>query len=221
MNDYFAGKGDKKERKYQCFVCGRAYETFEEMKEHILERHEQGRDYIVCPVEWCLSPVRDIKSHFKTKHSSLPLPKVDLEKATVWRDFNSKKGKRVLKPKFRSGEFYSKKNEREFHYRSGLECELLEVLELIPSVKKYFVEPFKINYIFEGKNHSYTPDLSIIYDTNEIEVIEVKPSKETTLEINKAKWTTAEKFCKARGWLFTVITETTINKLKNKVKHNK
>lgn len=209
----------EKTRKFSCFVCGRMYENIDEFKSHIIEKHEVERDYIICPIVHCQMPVRDLKAHYKAKHPHLnATPPVTLEKATVWRDYNEKKGKRVLKPKFRSGEFFSSKNGREFHYRSGLECQLLEILEQVPQVKKYHVEPFKIDYIFEGKHHEYTPDLSVLYEGNHIEIMEVKPSNQTALEINKAKWAAAEGFCKSRGWNFTVITEQGINKLKKRLK---
>jgi hypothetical protein len=61
---------NKNKRKFTCFVCGRVFTEFEEFKNHIIEKHEEGRDYVICPLERCKTPVRDIKMHFKVKHPS-------------------------------------------------------------------------------------------------------------------------------------------------------
>lgn len=206
-------------RKYQCFVCGRSYDSFEEFKGHILEKHEENKDYILCPCTWCLAPVRDLKTHWKIKHANLPMPKFELERSIVWRDSKEAKGgKNKKKVTFRKGWFASHKMGKEFYYRSGLECEVYEILELLPYVLQYDVEPIEIPYLFEGNPHKYTPDLAILYDNNSREITEIKPSSQTRLPQNIAKWEAAEKYCLTRGWQFNVLTEQGVRKLKKRIK---
>lgn len=211
----------EKERKFQCFVCGMLYGNFEEYKEHIFSKHEENKDYIVCPHETCGTPIRDLKMHWKAKHKSSPMPAQKMDKAIVWRDRGEKKGatgKRKKRNRFRQGTFVSQKNKKEFQYRSGLECELFEILETVSIVKQYDYESIEIPYTFDGKSRKYIPDYIVVYQNGDKEVLEVKPSSQTDLPINKAKWDAAEAYCKFRGWTFNVINEIGIRKLKAKLR---
>lgn len=42
---------DKNARKYQCFVCATQFLDFDEYKKHIIDSHDEGRDYVKCPLE--------------------------------------------------------------------------------------------------------------------------------------------------------------------------
>lgn len=208
-------------KKYTCFVCGRGYEDFEVFKTHIVEKHEETKDYVLCPLERCKTPVRDLKLHFKARHPSETMPKFEMAKAMIWRDHNPKSKKR--KPQFREGWMVSLKNNgKEFHYRSGLECQIFECLEVIDEVETYDVEPFKqgIPYLFEGEMHNYFPDASVKYIDGHVEIWEIKPSSQTALAVNQAKWGAAEAYCATRGWEFIVITEKGLEKLKNLARKN-
>jgi len=212
-------------RKYQCFVCGQSHSDFEKFKEHIKERHEQGREYVICPLEHCGAPVRDLKLHFRAKHPHTSMPKVSQVKAMIMKDVLPSGKVKTRKPTFREGYVISNKNGgREMHYRSGMECEIYECLESIPEVIRYDVEPFKdgIPYISpnDAQQHKYFPDLSIQFADGHIEVWEIKPASQTDLEINRAKWESANKFCEARGWDFIVITEVGLGKLRKLAKRN-
>ena len=48
----FFEKSDGK-RKYSCFVCGKEHSDFEAFSAHITETHEEGREYILCPLGRC------------------------------------------------------------------------------------------------------------------------------------------------------------------------
>jgi len=79
---------------------------------------------------------------------------------------------------------------------------------------------------FTGKNTVYIPDFLIFYvDKNQVqhrEVIEIKPSKETTMEnarstrdraavaVNWAKWSAARAWCQQQGLVFRVVSENDI-----------
>jgi hypothetical protein len=218
---------DDGSRKWQCFVCGHQFTEFDEFKSHILSTHDEGREFVVCPLERCGAPVRDIRMHFKCKHPSEKAPKSGQMKALIWKD-QKPQGKngpgkggpqlRQRKPKFREGYMLSNKNGgKEMHYRSGYECDVYECLEAMPDVVKYDVEPFAIKYSYQGEVHDYNPDLSIIFDDGRVEIWEIKPANQTHLEKNKAKWTACQQHCEARGWDFIVMTEVGIGKLKRKV----
>lgn len=215
---------DNNKRKWMCFVCGREFEEYDPYKEHIIESHEEGREYIICPLARCGAPVRDLRLHFKAKHpSEKEVPKIGQMKALVWKDHSTRTGKmKQRKPKFREGYLVSGKNGgKEMHYRSGYECEVYECLECLPEVIKYDVEPFKVQYTFEGEVHEYNPDLSVLFDDGHVEIWEIKPSNQTSLPRNTAKWSACQQHCEARGWNFIVMTEKGIGKLKMAAKETK
>lgn len=208
-------------RKWQCFVCGRNHTDYNSFKEHVLEKHEEGRDFIACPLERCGCPVRNLRLHFQAKHPDEPIPTGGPMRAIIWKDQTRQGKMKVRKPAFREGYMVSMKNHgKEFHYRSGMECEVYECLEVITEVLTYDVEPIKggIPYIFEGKQHNYFPDLSLHFNDGHVEIWEIKPASQTSLGVNEAKWAAATEFCAARGWDFIVITEVGLNKLKKKAK---
>lgn len=98
-----------------------------------------------------------------------------------------------------------------------------------PNILQWASEAIHINYRnpFTNKNTIYVPDFLIVYNDatgqKHAEVIEVKPTKETTLEaagrspraqaaaiLNAAKWEAAKAWCKAQGLKFRIITENEI-----------
>lgn len=202
-------------RQYICFVCGRGFKEFDEFKSHIVDNHEEGREYVLCPLDRCKAPVRDVRSHFKIKHPKEQVPKVGQMKALIWHDVINPNKVKKKKPTFREGYFISEKNgNRPMHYRSGYESSVYESLEKLNEVVSYEVEPFHVNYWFQGQSKSYYPDLMVQFTDGRIEVWEIKPKQQTTLAINDAKWTAVNNYCLSKGWEFKVYTEQGINKLK-------
>jgi hypothetical protein len=110
-------------------------------------------------------------------------------------------------------------------YRSSWEFTFCTLCDNNPSILQWASEPFMIPYRnpLTGKNTIYVPDFMIVYvDKNQqkhAEIIEIKPSKETTLEsaktvrdkaavaLNLAKWTAARAFCQQHGLVFRVVNE--------------
>lgn len=106
-----------------------------------------------------------------------------------------------------------------------------------PNILKWASENVKIPYRspVDGKYHNYVPDFMIQYQdkdgTEHVELIEIKPANQTTLEnarsrgqaiqthINAAKWTAAQEWCKRKGIRFKVINEDQI--FSNKKPRNK
>lgn len=110
-------------------------------------------------------------------------------------------------------------------YRSSWEYSFCSFCDNNPAVLEWTSEGMKIPYKnpVSGKNTIYVPDFVIVYmDKNErkhTEMIEIKPSKETTMEtaksmrdkymvaINMAKWAAADNWCRANNIRFRVVTE--------------
>lgn len=206
------------DKKYVCFCCGLQYSDYDDFKIHIIEEHEEGRDFVLCPLDHCKAPVRDVKLHLKVKHPHFNLKNFKGQsRAIVWKDFSSK-GKKTRKPRFKQGKYESIKTGKILGYRSGLEEKLYKILDQDDNVASFYSEPFNIDYIHKGKAHKYTPDLIVSFIDGQKELWEVKPSNQTDLEVNKNKWYAAEQACKIRGWKFKVYTEQKINKLAQKVR---
>ena len=98
-------------------------------------------------------------------------------------------------------------------YRSSWELVFMQFCDNNPNILQWASEAIHINYRnpLTGRNTIYVPDFLMVYvDANgkkHAEVVEIKPSKETTLEgarsardkaaaaLNMCKWDAARKFC--------------------------
>lgn len=110
-------------------------------------------------------------------------------------------------------------------YRSGWEHAFMRFCDTNDHIVKWASENIKIPYRnpVTGKNTNYVPDFLIQYrnKNNQVvtELIEIKPKKQSVIEskasqrdkaivaVNYAKWDAANKWCKAHGIRFRVITE--------------
>jgi len=111
-------------------------------------------------------------------------------------------------------------------YRSSWEFVFMQFCDNNPNILQWASEAIHIAYRnpLTGKNTIYVPDFLITYNDPSgkprAEVIEVKPTKETSLQeagkspraqaaaiLNMAKWEAARAFCKSRGMTFRVVTE--------------
>lgn len=132
--------------------------------------------------------------------------------------------------KYANGKFTIKNRDKyvgrkEPTYRSSWEWSFMQFCDNNPNVLQWASEPFMIPYRnpLTGKNTIYVPDFMMVYVDNDqqkhAEVVEVKPTKETTFEnarsvrdraavaLNMAKWAAATEFCKSYGMRFRVVTE--------------
>jgi hypothetical protein len=107
--------------------------------------------------------------------------------------------------------------------RSKWELIYMQALDNSNLVAKWISEPktLNISYIspLDKRLHQYWPDFLVQYISGEIEILEVKPLKEALAEEAKstydklslikniAKWQAADRFAKAIGGRFRVITE--------------
>lgn len=111
-------------------------------------------------------------------------------------------------------------------YRSSWEFAFMKFCDENPSIQMWASESVKIPYRnpFTGKATIYVPDFLIQYKTrkgkNMVELIEVKPDNQTTLEsagrskhnqahavLNAAKWEAARAYAKSKGIGFRIVTE--------------
>jgi hypothetical protein len=211
-----------KDRKWQCFCCGKNFNDYETYAAHVKDEHEQGREWLECPD--CKAPVRDMKMHYKAKHPARVMPSGLQLRVIVWKDFRpGKDGKpkaKVRKFNARRGTFVSKKCGREFEYKSGLEEEFLNLLEEDTDVETFAYEPFKVPYFWKGEWHNYIPDIRVNYIDGSTELWELKPANQTgpEYEQNQCKWAAANNFCSNIGWDFVVLTEVGLGKYKTKIK---
>jgi hypothetical protein len=205
-------------RKYVCFVCGEDFETYHEYQGHIVSSHEEGREFVKCPLARCQAPVRDVRLHFKVKHPNEKVPKVGQMRAIIWTD-HKPASKKKKKPNYKEGYINSPKNGgKQMHYRSGWERDVYICLENLSEIVGYKVESFPVEYYWRGKGKRYFPDLFVSFVDGHHEVWEIKPSNQKELEMNKAKWIACEGHCETRGWQFRVISENDIKQLKSKVR---
>ena len=110
-------------------------------------------------------------------------------------------------------------------FRSGWEFSFMMFCDSNDNVVNWASEPVRIPYRnpLTGKNTNYVPDFIVTYrgpnNTLRAELIEIKPKKQSLIEskqsqydramvaINYAKWDAAQRWCKANGLSFRVITE--------------
>src|SRR6056300_140039 len=111
-------------------------------------------------------------------------------------------------------------------YRSSWEFAFMRMCDTNESITKWASESIRIPYRnpFTGKYTIYVPDFFIVYNDRtgkqHVELIEVKPANQTTLEkagrsrtnqlhyaVNQAKWGAARAWCKQKGITFRIINE--------------
>jgi len=214
---------DPSKRMWQCFSCSTTFENYEDYSRHILQEHDEGRDYVKCPVETCGAPVRDLRAHFTLKHPNRAIPKAQQMRATIWKDFSRKKGKGATKkPNFNEGWYESiKMSGKRIYHRSGYELEIYKCLDEDTDVTAYFAEPFKVPYYFNNDWHNYIPDIKIEFSDGTVEIWEIKPNTQMKYEQNQAKWKAMNEYAGKLGWGFTVINEKGINLLQKKIRDQK
>jgi hypothetical protein len=102
------------------------------------------------------------------------------------------------------------------YYRSLFELNAIIFLEGNDDVTFYSVEPYRIEYAYEGKTRNYIIDYMIKYQDGRKVLVEIKPSCHTVNPINIAKFDAAIKFAIEHGMTFETWTEKTHPFLSNK-----
>jgi hypothetical protein len=126
---------------------------------------------------------------------------------------------------------YTVKNSQKYvgrgapQYRSSWEWAFMNFCDTNENILQWASEPVRIPYRhpLTGKTTTYVPDFIVTYrgpnNTMRAELIEIKPKKQSRLDekmnskdraivaINYAKWDAAQKWAKANGLVFRIITE--------------
>jgi hypothetical protein len=110
-------------------------------------------------------------------------------------------------------------------YRSSWEFTFMNFCDNNPAVINWASEAISIPYYnpVKGRQTIYVPDFLVVYvDANQkqhTEIVEIKPSTETTMEsaksyrdklmvaMNMAKWAAADSWARANNMRFRVVTE--------------
>jgi len=93
------------------------------------------------------------------------------------------------------GEFFSKKNDIIFCYRSSFELQAMNMLEEMKNIVYYHYEPFRISYYKNNIKRQYVPDFLLGYKDGSTKLIEVKPLDKLLNEDTLLKKKYAEKYC--------------------------
>lgn len=202
---------NKRVKNFCCFVCDVIFDTLEEFRSHIVSEHEEGIDYVTCPHPECGCPVRDLRTHVALKHPEYTIPDGVPLRPTILRDSKNKKKRNTA---FKTGSFYSKKNNKQLHFRSGMECEFYKILEKRRDVVRYSAECLEIEYNFQGRTRRYIPDILVEFTNGKKQLWEIKPKNQTKLPKNLAKWEAANNYCQKRNIEFIVLTERGLKQLK-------
>lgn len=115
-------------------------------------------------------------------------------------------------------------------YRSGWELTFMRWLEKSPEVICWASECIRIPYTMPGgSTHSYYPDFYLKLINGREVVVEIKPRTQTTPPKsanppqahtyikNQCKWRAAKKFCEERNLEFIILTEKSIELIRNNV----
>ena len=110
-------------------------------------------------------------------------------------------------------------------FRSSWEFKVMQLFDTNPNFISWASEAIKIPYKnpFTGKNTVYVPDFLVTYTDSKgvqrSEIIEIKPAKETFMEmaktqkskaaviLNTFKWAAANAFAKQHGLKFRIMNE--------------
>lgn len=107
------------------------------------------------------------------------------------------------------GYFYSLKNARRVDYESLNEQCLMKVMETAPEIVRYCQQPLRLEFNWNGRIYSYTPDLLSVDIHSRTTLYEVKPKKAIEQDDGRmqAKFEAAQSYCSDRGWKFEVVTD--------------
>jgi hypothetical protein len=104
------------------------------------------------------------------------------------------------------GHFPSLKLGRMVAFESLIERDFIYLLDFEPGVTWFTEQPLTIFYWYEGKTLGYTPDFHVINGDQNI-LVECKPQKFISKADNQRKFTAAQAWCMAKGWLFRVVSD--------------
>ena len=99
--------------------------------------------------------------------------------------------------------------EHAIEYESQLERRFLQQALILPIIKRVMHQPFRLEYLLEGKTHTYVPDFLVHFVDGTKAVIEIKPEK--FLKGHRHKLEEAERILAEKDVPFLVITDAEID----------
>jgi Sigma-70, region 4/TnsA endonuclease N terminal len=106
-----------------------------------------------------------------------------------------------------AGSFHSYKLGRTVNYESCLELDVLTMLECSERVAYYQEQPAQIPYSFKGRQRTYFPDVFVATTDGRGLLIEVKPTDNMALSINRAKADAGRAWAHTRGWGWLTVSD--------------
>ena len=108
---------------------------------------------------------------------------------------------------FKTGYFYSNKNQKEIYHRSSYELKAYQLLEKMESVINYDIESIMITRKVDESFIKYVPDIIVTYSNGIKEMIEIKPFHRLKDPIVIIKKEMGEEYCKENNMEYTFWTE--------------
>lgn len=125
------------------------------------------------------------------------------------------KGKHRINNQYKSGHFFSNKNNKKIHYRSSYENRYYKYLENNSQVISYNTEAFSIQYIdLEGLKKNYIPDVLVKYQNKTKELVEIKPKCFLKDKMVILKLQALKNYCEENNLIAKIITEKELDNLK-------
>lgn len=98
------------------------------------------------------------------------------------------------------------------NHLSGLERDLLLVLDFDPRVRRIEAEPFSVVYDADGQQRRYTPDALAEFELDgqrwtDVYEVKFRDDLQRNWEEYRARFRAATAHCRAQGWRFKLMTE--------------
>ncbi len=168
-----------------------------------LPRLERSKKMRLCELDQSSVVVERIESVLNDwlKYSDWPLVTEPPPPATQL------SAQRIVNDSDIAGGFYSHKLGRMVQFESGLEFNILSLLERSERVAYYQEQPVVIPYTYNGKEFQYYPDLFVATVDGRGLLVEVKPTDYMALSFNRAKAVAGRAWAHARGWGWLIVND--------------
>lgn len=108
---------------------------------------------------------------------------------------------------YKTGYFFSQKNNKQLFYRSSYELQAFKMLEQMSEVLSYEYESIHIPYYYDGRWFNYFPDILIKYISGRKEIVEVKPKFRLNDAQCQIKLAELRKYCQENDIVCSIWTE--------------
>lgn len=105
------------------------------------------------------------------------------------------------------GYYPSLKMGRMVAFESTIERDLVYLLDYERQVEEFNEQPCKIEYLHNGKKHTYTPDFLIGFVGGHKAIVECKPVELTSKEENQRKFEAGRQWAANEGVSYEVVTD--------------